>query len=65
MYSLKLADLVHEYVEADVVEFYRDMRAFGKGYEAFYERVEDMVWNSSASTKIFGLKNVMDNWRFW
>jgi heterodisulfide reductase subunit A len=40
MYSLKLADLVHEYVNADVVEFYRDMRAFGKGYEAFYERVE-------------------------
>ncbi|MCJ7434882.1 MAG: 4Fe-4S binding protein, partial [Anaerolineales bacterium] len=40
MYSLKLADLVHEYVDADVVEFYRDMRAFGKGYEAFYERVE-------------------------
>jgi heterodisulfide reductase subunit A len=41
MYSLKLADLVHEYVDADVVEFYRDMRAFGKGYEAFYERVEE------------------------
>jgi heterodisulfide reductase subunit A len=40
MYSLKLAELVHEYVDADVVEFYRDMRAFGKGYEAFYERVE-------------------------
>jgi len=41
MYSLKLADLVHEYVDAKVVEFYRDMRAFGKGYEAFYERVEE------------------------
>jgi heterodisulfide reductase subunit A len=40
MYSLKLADLVHEYVDAKVVEFFRDMRAFGKGYEAFYERVE-------------------------
>lgn len=40
MYSLKLAELVHEYVDAEVVEFYRDMRAFGKGYEAFYERVE-------------------------
>lgn len=39
MYSLKLAQLVRDYVGAEVVEFYRDMRAFGKGYEAFYERV--------------------------
>jgi heterodisulfide reductase subunit A len=40
MYSLKLAELVRDYVGAEVVEFYRDMRAFGKGYEAFYERVQ-------------------------
>ncbi len=40
MYSLKLAQLVRDYVGAEVHEFYRDMRAFGKGYEAFYERVE-------------------------
>ncbi len=40
MYSLKLATLIHEYVDAEVVEFYRDMRAFGKDYEAFYERVQ-------------------------
>jgi len=40
MYSLKLATLVREYVEAEVVEFYRDMRAFGKGYEAFYEQAQ-------------------------
>jgi len=39
MYSLKLAQLVRDYVGADVHEYYRDMRAFGKGYEAFYERV--------------------------
>jgi heterodisulfide reductase subunit A len=39
MYSLKLATLVRDYVGAEVVEFYRDMRAFGKGYEDFYERV--------------------------
>lgn len=39
MYSLKLAQLVRDYVDAEVVEFYRDMRAFGKDYEAFYERV--------------------------
>jgi heterodisulfide reductase subunit A len=39
MYSLKLAQLVRDYVDADVIEFYRDMRTFGKDYEAFYERV--------------------------
>jgi len=39
MYSLKLATLIRDYVGAEVVEFYRDMRAFGKGYEDFYERV--------------------------
>ncbi len=31
--------LVRDYVDAEVVEFYRDMRTFGKDYEAFYERV--------------------------
>ncbi len=41
MYSLKLATLVREYVGAEVVEFYRDMRAFGKDYENFYHRAED------------------------
>jgi heterodisulfide reductase subunit A len=40
MYSLKLATLIRDYVGAEVVEFYRDMRAFGKGYEAFYEQAE-------------------------
>jgi heterodisulfide reductase subunit A len=39
MYSLKLAQLARDYVDAEVHEYYRDMRAFGKGYEAFYERV--------------------------
>ncbi len=38
MYSLKIAQLVHDYVEADVHEIYRDMRAFGKDYEEFYNR---------------------------
>jgi heterodisulfide reductase subunit A len=40
MYSLKLATLVREYVDAEVIEFYRDMRAFGKGYEDFFHRAE-------------------------
>ncbi len=38
MYSLKLAQLVHDYVGAEVHEIYRDMRSFGKGYEEFYNR---------------------------
>jgi heterodisulfide reductase subunit A len=40
MYSLKLATLIREYVDAEVIEFYRDMRAFGKGYEDFFHRAE-------------------------
>jgi len=40
MYSLKLAQLVHDYVEAEVTEIYRDMRTFGKDYEEFYNRTK-------------------------
>jgi len=40
MYSLKLAHLVRETTGAQVYEVYRDMRAFGKGYEEFFGRVE-------------------------
>jgi len=42
MYSLKLSQLVHEYVGAEVYEVYRDMRSFGKGYEEFYNRTAQM-----------------------
>jgi heterodisulfide reductase subunit A len=42
MYSLKFAHLVREKLpDADCYEFYIDMRAFGKGYEEFFERVRD------------------------
>lgn len=42
MYSLKLAHLVKEKIpEAEVFEYYIDMRAFGKGYEEFYNRIKD------------------------
>jgi heterodisulfide reductase subunit A len=41
MYSLKLAHLARDILSAEVVEFYRDMRTFGKDYEAFYERVRE------------------------
>ncbi|MBE0664797.1 MAG: CoB--CoM heterodisulfide reductase iron-sulfur subunit A family protein [Candidatus Aminicenantes bacterium] len=41
MYSLKFAHLVKEKLPgADCYEFYIDMRAFGKGYEEFFERIK-------------------------
>ncbi len=41
MYSLKFAHLVKEKIEgAECYEFYIDMRAFGKGYEEFAERIK-------------------------
>ena len=41
MYSLKQAHLVRDKTDAEVFEFYMDMRAFGRGYEEFYERVQE------------------------
>ena len=41
MYSLKQAHLVRDKTDAEVYEFYMDMRTFGKGYEEFYERVQE------------------------
>lgn len=41
MYSLKLAHLMQERTEAEVYNFYIDMRTPGKGYEEFYERLLD------------------------
>ncbi len=42
MYSLKFGHLIREHVPgAKVYEFYVDIRAFGKGYEEFYNRVTD------------------------
>lgn len=42
MYSLKFAHLVHERLpEADVYNFYIDIRTPGKGYEEFYHRLLD------------------------
>lgn len=39
MYALKFAHLVKEKTDAEVYDFYIDMRAFGKGYEEFYNRL--------------------------
>jgi heterodisulfide reductase subunit A len=42
MYSLKFSHLIREHVPgAQVYEFYIDVRAFGKGYEEFYNRIND------------------------
>jgi heterodisulfide reductase subunit A len=41
MYSLKFAHLIKEKIpNVTVYEFYIDMRAFGKGYEEFAERIK-------------------------
>jgi heterodisulfide reductase subunit A len=40
MASLKYALTVRERTQAHVFDFYVDMRAFGKGYEEFYERAQ-------------------------
>ncbi len=39
MYALKFAHLVKDRTNAEVYQFYIDMRAFGKGYEEFYKRI--------------------------
>lgn len=39
MYSLKFSHLFKEKTSADVYQFYIDMRAAGKGYEEFYNRL--------------------------
>jgi heterodisulfide reductase subunit A len=41
MYSLKQAHQVRDKTGAEVYDFYMDMRAFGKAYEEFYERVQE------------------------
>ena len=41
MYSMKQAHLAKDKTGAEVFEFYIDIRASGKGYEEFYERVQE------------------------
>ena len=41
MYSLKFAHLVREHTGATVYNFYIDMRCVGKGYEQFYDRIQN------------------------
>jgi heterodisulfide reductase subunit A len=41
MYSMKLATLIKQHTDAEVFNFYIDIRAPGKGYEEFYERLQE------------------------
>ncbi len=41
MQSLKFAHLVREHTDAEVFEFYIDMRTPGKGFDEFYRRIEE------------------------
>ncbi|GAW91111.1 CoB--CoM heterodisulfide reductase iron-sulfur subunit A family protein [Calderihabitans maritimus] len=41
MSSVKFSHLVKEKTDAEVFEFYIDMRTFGKQYEEFYKRVQE------------------------
>ncbi len=65
MYSLKQAHLVRDKTGAEVYEFYMDMRAFGKGYEEFYERVQEegvcMVRGRGAEVEVLEPQNGREN----
>jgi heterodisulfide reductase subunit A2 len=54
MYSLKFAHLFKEKTSADVYQFYIDMRAAGKGYEEFYNRLveEDVKFIRGKGTRV-------------
>jgi heterodisulfide reductase subunit A len=39
MYSLKLAHLIKEHTDAEIYNFYIDMRTPGKAFEEFYQRI--------------------------
>jgi len=42
MYSLKFSHLLREKIhDADIYQFYIDLRCFGKGYEEFYNRLQE------------------------
>jgi len=41
MYALKYAHLIKEKTDAEVYQYYIDMRCFGKGYEEFYESLSE------------------------
>lgn len=55
MYSLKMAHLAKEKLpDAKIFDYFIDMRAYGKGYEEFYERIkrEDIVIQRGKAARI-------------
>jgi heterodisulfide reductase subunit A len=60
MYAMKFAHLVREKTGAKVYEFYIDIRAFGKGYEEFYQRLmqEDVIFIRGKAAEV---TNVADS----
>ncbi len=60
MYTAKQAHLVKEKLpDADVTVFYTDVRAFGKGFEEFYDRVlkEGVTYRRGSVSEIYKRKN--------
>jgi len=56
MYLAKQAHLVKEHIpDAEITMLYMDMRAFGKGYEEFYDRVrmEGVMYRRSNPSEIY------------
>jgi heterodisulfide reductase subunit A len=56
MYTAKQAHLVHDRLpDANVTVFYMDVRAFGKGYEEFYDRVrkEGIIYRRGSVSEIY------------
>jgi heterodisulfide reductase subunit A len=41
MYALKYSHLIGEKTDAEIYQFYIDMRCYGKGFEEFYQRLSD------------------------
>jgi heterodisulfide reductase subunit A len=59
MYAAKQAHLIHDRLpEANVTVFYMDVRAFGKGYEEFYDRVreEGIIYRRGSVSEIYQRK---------
>jgi len=59
MYTAKQAHLLHDRLpDANVTVFYMDVRAFGKGYEGFYDRVreEGIVYRRGSVSEIYKRK---------
>ena len=62
MYALKFAHLIKEKIDAEVFNFYIDLRCFGKGYEEFYDRLlgEDVRFIRGKVAEVIGTPRTED-----